>query len=1164
MKGAMSKFYTVDEVAELIDIPADTIREWITDGKVSASRRAGDVVLRHHEVQRLISELGRDAIPEQLDEPAAANNVVSQGNSTSGGSMTGMNSVRESAAAGSSEGMAVPGQGSNQVHGVNRKAGKVGYSNGGSMVESVPSGVPQQVSETVPGGGGLADYYGFIAPPQAPHKPSSMQAPHASSPLKPSKAAMPPQAPSAPAPMAAPQESFAPPVPPMSGQAAVRERREKVLAAPTGKLTAPASKQVAPASKQAVSGNREASFEGEQDGAEAPAAPYASNVAPTPASAGSAAAGNVGDDGNSISERTPVGEVATSDSVASAQSVATSSGLKIQSGIALNHNVVPIAIDYNSLYDNELDEYESRLRYDDMELPLPASSSDSFFSEHKDGAETHQSGAGLAIGGRGSSSGDSASFEQTLQRVVEPLARAQARLIKLFNDYREGRQETSGSVSAPERSLEAVITRLEDKIGSIGASTPSDGDSRALRIFVEAGLGEVRKELASLRTLCIERFNAVDNDLSVGGSTAKLKESLESILSAVNSLGKGSLASAEGADLSALQKKCELLERKYKNLRSEHEQVLSENSRASVQTANADSVLDRLEVLRAPLDAYSLEAGEFAEKIVTYIESLSAGKQKAEDKYAECKAQYEACEEESSTFQLLIDSLQKENHQLKEDCDKLREGQVSKDSSQDGELQKLRETCEQLRKVSSGSNVELLKLQEQLAAIEAEKASLEHKLEESNALCVELQKQSQTQELEEQNKSLSERLDESQAELNSARSDLEEAKNLLEEAKTEIEDTRIQLDHSNTAYSDLSAAYRKKESEAEQAQAELVHMQTVAKSAEVQAAELESMITEAHQETLEVSEALKKAEEQLKEADAKLEGYEKELNEAHKEHDKLQAELAKDREEGEKRAATAKAEYDNALASIRTELGKAKQEAQDSAAEIQAHKEATAQKEQEMQELAARAEAEKVRLMRRINTLQAKNEALQAEIEEQQEFSGNDAARAVELRMQDQLDAVNFELSEAKAQLREYKQRLQSIGDGDALGADLREALDRIDNLQAENDSLRYELSLHSGEDIQGQSAELMAALANLEEEGAEKDRLIQEAHQDRTRLREDLERTKQALFEQQQLYERERKEWSEILAKQVKGEAVTTSGSSADSSRRGGFRLFRNRGGNV
>ena len=166
--------------------------------------------------------------------------------------------------------------------------------------------------------------------------------------------------------------------------------------------------------------------------------------------------------------------------------------------------------------------------------------------------------------------------------------------------------------------------------------------------------------------------------------------------------------------------------------------------------------------------------------------------------------------------------------------------------------------------------------------------------------------------------------------------------------------------------------------------------------------------------------------------------------------------------------------------------------------------------------------------------------------------------------MQDQLDAVNFELSEAKAQLREYKQRLQSIGDGDALGADLREALDRIDNLQAENDSLRYELSLHSGEDIQGQSAELMAALANLEEEGAEKDRLIQEAHQDRTRLREDLERTKQALFEQQQLYERERKEWSEILAKQVKGEAVTTPGSSADSSRRGGFRLFRNRGGNV
>ncbi|MBQ7528827.1 helix-turn-helix domain-containing protein [bacterium] len=54
----MSKFYSVEEVSSLIGVEADTIREWISAGKLTASRRAGEVVLRNNDVKRLMDEYG--------------------------------------------------------------------------------------------------------------------------------------------------------------------------------------------------------------------------------------------------------------------------------------------------------------------------------------------------------------------------------------------------------------------------------------------------------------------------------------------------------------------------------------------------------------------------------------------------------------------------------------------------------------------------------------------------------------------------------------------------------------------------------------------------------------------------------------------------------------------------------------------------------------------------------------------------------------------------------------------------------------------------------------------------------------------------------------------------------------------------------------------------
>ena len=94
-----------------------------------------------------------------------------------------------------------------------------------------------------------------------------------------------------------------------------------------------------------------------------------------------------------------------------------------------------------------------------------------------------------------------------------------------------------------------------------------------------------------------------------------------------------------------------------------------------------------------------------------------------------------------------------------------------------------------------------------------------------------------------------------------------------------------------------------------------------------------------------------------------------------------------------------------------------------------------------------------------------------------------------------------------------------------------------------------------------GDQSELLEALANYESANLEKERLLQSAQEERAQLREELERAKQLLFEQQQLYERERKEWSEILAKQVKGEGAAVASPLDGNRRPAGFRLVKNRG---
>ena len=79
----------------------------------------------------------------------------------------------------------------------------------------------------------------------------------------------------------------------------------------------------------------------------------------------------------------------------------------------------------------------------------------------------------------------------------------------------------------------------------------------------------------------------------------------------------------------------------------------------------------------------------------------------------------------------------------------------------------------------------------------------------------------------------------------------------------------------------------------------------------------------------------------------------------------------------------------------------------------------------------------------------------------------------------------------------------------------------------------------------------------------------IQEASKDKANLRDELDNSKRALYELQQKYDRERRDWSEILTKQIRGgdnAAADNANAGGNPASQGGStplvgRLFKNRG---
>lgn len=387
------------------------------------------------------------------------------------------------------------------------------------------------------------------------------------------------------------------------------------------------------------------------------------------------------------------------------------------------------------------------------------------------------------------------------------------------------------------------------------------------------------------------------------------------------------------------------------------------------------------------------------------------------------------------------------------------------------------------------------------------------------------------------------------SELLKLREDFENLHSASEAMDAELNEARASLEELINENALLNEQLESLHSESEQdkeelrkVRSELVQAETNIKAAQAQVVELESIASEVDKikDVEDLAESLRLENEkiaaELEEARGRIEVLEGERDSAQSQLEDSIAEMEKFHAEAE----ALQLKSAEVIEQAGEELEECKKLLQEREAKIAAlEKENTA--------AAARLESEKNRLLRRINTLQAKNDALQAEIEESREFGDSGDVEAIQLRMQDQIDALNLELTETREQLELAK---SSTG-GQDLDFSAKEAeyiareselAQQIEALLNENESLHNELS---------------SAFSD-----PEKDRLLEEATNERVRLIEELDRTKQMLFEQKQLYERERQEWSDILAKQVKGEQPPAKAGD-DGAKSGGFRLFRGRSNN-
>ncbi|MGE0491738.1 MAG: helix-turn-helix domain-containing protein [Vulcanimicrobiota bacterium] len=166
----------------------------------------------------------------------------------------------------------------------------------------------------------------------------------------------------------------------------------------------------------------------------------------------------------------------------------------------------------------------------------------------------------------------------------------------------------------------------------------------------------------------------------------------------------------------------------------------------------------------------------------------------------------------------------------------------------------------------------------------------------------------------------------------------------------------------------------------------------------------------------------------------------------------------------------------------------------------------------------------------------------------------------------DRYDELVVHTNKVEHQLEQALDRLSAIEREFASSSDAfetREAQLELENrrLKEKLNDLQYKLELGGGSRQSEDARELLGQMAALEEQMAEKDALIQGEYREKAALIDRCEHLEREFYDLQQRYDKEKSEWSEILAREIQNRDRLIQQSydpTPKGQQRGGWGLFR------
>ncbi len=186
-----------------------------------------------------------------------------------------------------------------------------------------------------------------------------------------------------------------------------------------------------------------------------------------------------------------------------------------------------------------------------------------------------------------------------------------------------------------------------------------------------------------------------------------------------------------------------------------------------------------------------------------------------------------------------------------------------------------------------------------------------------------------------------------------------------------------------------------------------------------------------------------------------------------------------------------------------------------------------------LQKTALKLETERSRLINDAASLRSESEDARKRIQEAEErrARAEDEVKSLRQKFHEELRQVEERYARAQSRVETLEGHMQSVE---------KRQEDRAASIMEENRRLKdelkgFQLRLQAEPVIPVGSIEdtrvLMNRVAELESAMEEKDRVVEQAFHDRSELRNQLEAYKQHFYELQQRYEREKSEWSNLVA---------------------------------